>query len=361
MKTPLRYLLLILVACLAPTLNAFASFPGLSPQRDFFVTSAQKLLPRWPSRKKSLPPNDCRARIQSLMCLVDPPKKDEQRVCLPGGEQYAHHFEEIYDRVPPVMQKMFCSLGAIYIEKKFFGTAYAGSTPGGSAAALGIRQSVLDENLSLRSWATWKEQLSFGGKTDSYDATPGLPEILVSPTPGVNDFLYFVVVHEFGHFLDFANQVNEQIDCPPQTDPEEEPECRMKPDGWSGFSWETNLKPLPTSDFSTRAGLCFYMCEKGTLNPAMARQLYADLYLHSNFISAYAATNPWDDFADSVAYFLMHQELKKSYRLDTRQGLQYDVMSQLTSNRFQSKFEYIERLLQRADLAYPGPKAPPTN
>ena len=76
---------------------------------------------------------------------------------------------------------MFCSLKHIYIEKKFYGTAYAFGTYDQDkkmdGAELGIRQSVLDQNLKLTNWASWKEQLSFGGVTDSYTVTPYLPRI----------------------------------------------------------------------------------------------------------------------------------------------------------------------------------------
>lgn len=61
---------------------------------------------------------------------------------------------------------MFCSLNYIFIEKEFFGTAYASPLKDSNGniigAMMGIRQSVLDENLNLETWASWKEQLSFG-------------------------------------------------------------------------------------------------------------------------------------------------------------------------------------------------------
>jgi hypothetical protein len=57
-----------------------------------------------------------------------------------------------------------------------------------------------------------------------------------------------------------------------------------------------------------------------------------DLYQHlyaSSFISTYASTNPWDDFADSLAYYFSAENLKATYILDTAQGTSYDVVAKL--------------------------------
>ncbi|MBK9321986.1 MAG: hypothetical protein IPM97_03335 [Bdellovibrionaceae bacterium] len=81
-------------------------------------------------------------------------------------------------------KKMFCSLKHIFVEKHFFGTAYAGTLKDQNGAMngamMGIRQSVLDQNLNLTTWASWKEQLSFGGVADSYTSSPDLPHIETS-------------------------------------------------------------------------------------------------------------------------------------------------------------------------------------
>jgi len=180
-----------------------------------FTVSVQKNDVRFRAASSSLGgATDCRAHIESVMCLVDPPEnKSEEpgsdRPCLPGGQAYAKYFEALYDNYPSALQKMFCSLRHIYIEKDFFGTAYAGLVKDEAGrpigAKMGIRKSVLDENLNLGLWASWKEQLSFGGVTDSYTLTPNLPSIQTASDGNLNDFLYFVVAHEFGHIFDFIN------------------------------------------------------------------------------------------------------------------------------------------------------------
>jgi hypothetical protein len=309
--------------------------------------------------------SECRANIRAVLCLVDPDPNPEApipngrvpRTCLPGGEKYAAVFEKLFDFYPPTLQRMFCSLKFIYIEKKFFGTAYAGQMidENGKAvgALMGIRQSVLDEGLALGTWASWKEQLSFGGVKDSYTSSPHLPQIETSIVgEGVHDFLYFVFAHEFGHLFDFANSLNQTEDCqqsPKETTP---PDCPVKAGSWGEHSWRTEHLPRVEQDFPHRDGLCFYTCDDKKLSATEVPQLYSDLYA-SNFISTYAATNPWDDFADSLAYYLMDQNLQLSYVIQTRQGNAYDIVEKLKSPVMQSKFQYIKNFLEQTDIKFP--------
>ncbi|MGE3756271.1 MAG: hypothetical protein AB7H97_00865 [Pseudobdellovibrionaceae bacterium] len=196
---------------------------------------------------------DCKENIRKVVCLVDPVQDEKipvNRICLEGSANYAHFFEEIHDVFPSAMQKMFCSLKKIYIEKQFFGTAYAGELRNEQGeylgAAMGIRKSVLDESLNLHQWASWKEQLSFGGIADSYATTENLPFALTqNQRPDVNDFLYFVIAHEFGHFLDFANGVNRRVNCPQPQPGQPWPECEFAEGTWGLLSWATSEKVLP--------------------------------------------------------------------------------------------------------------------
>ena len=210
----------------------------------------------------------CRDRIKTIMCLVNPgnPMTDTSpRECQAGGELYAPYFEALYDAYPPILQKMFCSLQVINIEKSFFGTAYAGLIENKDGkilgAHMGIRKSVLDENLNLQTWASWKDQLSFGGISDSYSLTPGLPTIeTISPQLGISDFLYFVVAHEFGHILDFSNNLNKMVNCTNETfHQENHPECLMEPSSWGGISWISDERTNLNNDFNHRKDLCFYV------------------------------------------------------------------------------------------------------
>ena len=300
----------------------------------------------------------CREQIKKAICLVDPMKDDENfktRRCLDGGQSYASYFESLYDNYPPALQKMFCSLNRIFIERQFGGTAYASTIDddqgNSNGAIIGIRKSALDESLSLSTWSSWKEQLSFGGITDSYTVTPDLPQVITSSTSRTNDFLYFVITHEFGHLFDFANELNKQTNCP-DSEEDELPECNMAVGSFGEISWKTNQQIKSESDFINSKGLCFYSCEGKTLNKADVPDLYNSLY-RSNFISTYSASNPWDDFAESLAYYMIDKNLNAQYILDTKQVQHYDSISKLSDPVFNAKLKFIEDFLKRSDIIYP--------
>ena len=290
---------------------------------------------------------DCRARIQPLMCLVDQPIESENRPCLAGGDAYARQFEELYDHLPAVMQAIFCALDVIYVETDFVGSAYA--DPSGKHSVLGVRKAVLDGGLDLQHWASWKEQLSFGGNPHSFELRSDLPVVETKSSGEVNDFLYFLIAHEFAHILDGRYRLNRlKPGCPEPVDGQPDPECLMEEDSWGGIGWSTNFQPKAENDFASRSGFCFYGCEDHALGLEAVASAYESLMSHTDFISAYATTGPWDDFADSLAYYLMHENLHTSYRIDTRQGAVYDVMEKLESPLFAKKREYIQKFLLKA-------------
>ncbi len=301
-------------------------------------------------------PELCRQKISEVICVVNPAKKGEDvdaRPCLNSSHEqttlvYAQVFEQLFDHYPWALQKLFCSVQRIFIEKDFFGTAYAtGLTdPNGkfNGAIIGIRQSVLDEKLSLSTWASWKEQLSFGGVKNSYQLTPGLPNVYTStPNKQINDFLYFVVSHELGHVLDFAHKLNKVENCSVTKDPDEYPVCDFAPESWGAISWKNNQQPKDINDFPLRKNLCFYSCEK-PMSKNDINTLYSDLW-KTTYISTYAATNPYDDFADSFAYYLMSDRLEFSYVIDTNQGMFFDPLYKLSGVTFSEKYNFIKKFL----------------
>ncbi|MBS1984016.1 MAG: hypothetical protein JST16_07565 [Bdellovibrionales bacterium] len=301
-------------------------------------------------------PTDCRAQIKVAMCLVDREVVGTDplaRTCLAGGENYAHFFEELYDTFPSALQGAFCSMRRIFIEKELSSTAYANAlhtADGASAGAVvGIRQSLLDQKFSLHEWASWKEELSFGGHADSYQLTDGLPFVIASTTGIADGFLYFVMAHEIGHILDFANGVN-QFDCP--NNQNQNLDCSARSGSWSALSWETPDIVRAESEFYGRDELCFYECTPKDPEFDRLNEIYDGLW-RSNFISAYAATNPYDDFAESLTYTLSSQLNGMSYEVHTGQGTYDNSVEKLGRDVFATKREWIKNFLAKPDLKYP--------
>ncbi len=353
------------ISILTVALAASAQPKKTNITSDFFILEDASFAKK-PYLRQIEIAQSCRDQIRQIMCLVDPPKdpkvEEKNRTCLPGGEVYAPIFENIYEHMPPQIQQMFCSLKKIYVEKKFFGTAYAGMLTDDNkkvqGAILGVRQSILDAHLTLSQWASWKEQLSFGGNAKDYVSTPGLPFIETEiANQDVNQFVYFLISHEFGHMFDFANNVNRFTNCKSFNEDDFDKDCFSEKDSWTSLSWESHKKPKPENDFFKIEGLCFYACEKTFVGQNDVNPLYQGFH-QSNFISLYAATGPWDDWADSVAYYMMDLHLKARYSINTGQGATYDIMEKLHSDRMETKHEYLRQFFDRKDLAYPGQTRP---
>lgn len=349
---------------LAKSESLWAGYPKALQKSDFNVRR-NPFLPFLNSKNQVFSieeptPELCRQKISEVICVVNPAKKGEDvdaRPCLNSSNEqttlvYAQVFEQLFDHYPWSLQKLFCSVQRIFIEKVSFGTAYAkGLTdPNGNfnGAIIGIRQSVLDEKLSLSAWASWKEQLSFGGVKNSYQLTPGLPTVYTStPNKQINDLLYFVISHELGHVFDFAHKLNKVENCSVTKDPDEYPVCDFVPGSWGAISWKNNQQPKDINDFPLRKSLCFYDCER-PMSKNDINTLYSDLW-KTTYISTYAATNPYDDFADSFAYYLMSDRLEFSYIIDTNQGMFFDPLYKLSGVTFSEKYNYIKKFLSELD------------
>jgi hypothetical protein len=306
---------------------------------------------------------ECRARIKDILCLLDKPTTHiltEEPSCLPGGEQYAHHFEKLYDDYPEALQKMFCSLNVIYLEPDGGGTAYAGAVMNeetgkryGKGAIMGIRKSILDSGLDLQTWATWKEQLSFGGSTTSYAPTPGLPMVNAHMSvPGASDFLYFVIAHEFGHIFDFANEINSWT-CNEEEDFKGNPKyCLPNKGSWTEFSWKNLAMPNSDNYFPGWDAFCFYWCDGKTPAARYTDLIYRGLSA-SNFISSYATNNIMDDFAESLAYEVSYRNRGLSYSIDAGTGFTMDTIQKLSAPNYAPKRAYVLKFLERTDIIYP--------
>lgn len=288
---------------------------------------------------------DCRANIKNVICLVDPivdPGDDRPRPCLPGGGSFAKPLEDVYDLFPRHLQKMFCHLSRINVEDDFIGSAYGGleleadkkTIRGG---LIGIRSSLLKGDVSLNTWASWKEQTHFGADPKKIEALPGLPRVIATRGEDPRMMLYFLVAHEFAHIFDFVNGVN-------QTEPCDLEHCPVKAGTYGAISFSRHQEPLPQFDFPLRPALCFYFCE-GIFIPAdRQEELYRDL-AKTNFLTPYTTRYEQEDFADSLAMYTLKKELNLDYKIQVASGALFDITRRLDSTEWLSKKRYLEKFL----------------
>lgn len=334
---------------------------------DFFILPKDSNLFRHKnSRYRLNHTTNCREHISQIMCLVEPQKEGQTgpRNCIQEDLSASiQSLQKVHDAFPPALAKVFCSLDTIYVERDFFGTAYAGKDEDSNKAIMGIRESALRENFQLEKWISWKEQLSFGGHKQGYESKNDLVKVHAKiETPNnANDFLYFVIAHEFGHIYDFSNNVN-SFDC---TNPDSTDLCPAQKNTWSIFSWDFMLPnyesndndpwgllafiPNATGSFLYREELCFYGCREGHGNPTLMQDLYSSIQ-KSTLLTTYSATNPWDDFAEATAFWAAASKYPTQYEVILPSGEKFDLADKYkNSSLFKQKREWLEQFYFKFD------------
>jgi hypothetical protein len=304
---------------------------------------------------------DCRSQISQIICLVDPvdsqaPDQDFfNRPCLPESKNYQSFFEAHFDRSPVVLQKMYCHLKKINVEKTSFGTAYAATMPDANGKTIGgiigIRKEVLDHALEFPSFLSWKEEISFGGSITSTD--PRLDLIHYQSNPMSPSFtIDFLLAHEFGHLFDFANHLVQVSDCDwdDKTDTQVGT-CTVVPNTWGALSWSHAQKALPEQDYFLRDQTCFYSCNGKFLSPLATTTIFNGL-MSSNFVSTYAASNMSDDWAESFAYYILSSAQPFNWQVET-QGVTFDLTGHFHGDLLAGKRAYIQNFLN-GPVLYPG-------
>lgn len=320
-----------------------------------------------PADQNWVPATDCHANIGQVLCEVAPSQEANNPLndrCLGGEEQYKAAFEVLYDTLDPITQKAFCSLRRIFVHSDLTATAYASTVwsmqdgvmveiPG---AMIGVRKSILLNQPSLSSWISWKEQLNFTVPGE-FQAPLEYPRYEIDPKISL---LSYVMTHEVGHILDFANKLNDVVlgrpECMNETIETREDymtKCQPKivAGSWTDFDWESPVSVRPNRNFPLRDKLCFYGCKEHLDSSTQAPLLYDGL-AKSSFASTYAATNPMDDFAEAWAARWVVEHQKADILLHGAPSVTISTKEFYNSERFKEKREFIERFA-RGTIKYP--------
>ena len=310
--------------------------------------------------------SDCRKRIPSLLCWVDPVIDDDDsadadgraRPCLKDSEKFASAFEGHFDRSPKLIQEMYCHLDKIWIEKSFAGTAYASPLVDKSgrviAGGIGVREEVLNSPLSFDDWLSWKEETTFGG-----DLSTNAPRLHIiqykSNHPTKEFFVDYLLDHEFGHLFDFANKLNRTLPCSYEKDADgnwkQVGKCTPLPGSWGEISWTDNREVKPAAEFPFREGVCFYFCNGKFVAPANIDAMFSGL-MKSTFQTTYASRFATEDWAEAFALVLAHEQLGLSFGAQIGTHF-YDLSQHLYSVELEPKRLFVDRFLSGI-IYYPG-------
>jgi hypothetical protein len=169
---------------------------------------------------------------------------------------------------------------------------------------------------TANSWATWKENLPFGGPGFSLAATIAAPHDDTRSAA-----LQFLLLHEFGHVATAGGSF-----LPRWWEPVPALSFSFLDLSW-GINAAGRFVPWSGSDFDLRGMVDFYGTNK--LHSDAIVTAYAGLE-HSDFPSLYGATNPYDDFAECFASYVHSELLGRPYVL----RVDYDGVPQATLDSF---------------------------
>lgn len=240
--------------------------------------------------------NKCKADFSQKTCLTDPLVDQWQpRKCLPNNSRYVKALADITDLLNPETQKAFCALAVIYIEQDIESIAYAGMTEN-RRPIMGIKKEMLESEVPASVVFSWKEQKAFGIQKPLFQVDPLAPALNMTLT-GPHVVLRYVITHEMGHVMDFANDADAD---------------------WSKISWSFD-QPKDLNRFPLWNQLCFYNCGHNDHIPLAQMNAFYDQLYNSSFVTTYSAVNSSEDFAESFAFYLLSQDPAFKFYIETPQ------------------------------------------
>jgi hypothetical protein len=189
---------------------------------------------------------------------------------------------------------------------------------------------------SANDWATWKENSPFRSQ--------GAYRIKATIEPKESDnrkqAIQFILTHEIGHLVGAVNQVHPNWFI--GGDPEEF--------AFTKISWiKKRDKVISRFDhqFPLRKDISYYRFDKSPLSSDRILDCYRQLE-HTDFSSLYAATNMWDDFAETFVIFVHNLLQKKPWKIEItrKNSLAKTYNTSLMTDQGSVKKKFMEDLIR---------------
>ncbi|HQH01124.1 MAG TPA: putative zinc-binding metallopeptidase, partial [Smithellaceae bacterium] len=160
-------------------------------------------------------------------------------------------------------------------------------------------------------WATAKERTVFR------DDGGGRLQVTLEEKSSDNsqNAIQFILLHEFGHVVSIGERFH------PDWLDDAKPGGAIEDDLFYPLSWRKTKDASDVSLFEDvfpeRREVRFY--GEARLKSSQMAEVYRHL-AKTNFVSLYAATGPFEDFAESFALYVHSRLMKKPYRVEITQG-----------------------------------------
>jgi hypothetical protein len=161
---------------------------------------------------------------------------------------------------------------------------------------------VLDQSIlrkrKANEWATWKEESAF--RISPLHRINFRMTIETEKNNNIVNAIRFIILHELGHTLGIFSNAHPGWNDPLQPDQMNYPFVKL--------SWTMDKKKkvisLFDSNFPERKNIRYYAFGRAKLAEEQIGDVYAKMQKQTNFVSLYAATNLWDDFAETFVNYV---------------------------------------------------------
>ncbi len=206
---------------------------------------------------------------------------------------------------------------------------------------------VLDnEILSLKKaneWATWREN-SFFVSTEGANKVDAVIETEDNET--TTNAVRYILLHEIGHVLGLVCNIH-----PSWNDTISKGDIVRYP--FLEFSWTVNEEDKVVSKFDEsfpeRSMLRAYSFDNSKIQNADIASTYQNFLNRTDFVSLYAATNLWDDFAESFTIYFHTIIDKRPWQMTIHQQNAADIVIKpcWEDGRCTEKMEFMDKWFEQ--------------
>ena len=197
----------------------------------------------------------------------------------------------------PLKRRLGRQLAGIYFVDDFGGSGFSDvirDAQGTAVAAFVVLDPAVLRKRTANEWATWKENTPF-----KPDARFALTATIEKPADDTRkQAIQYILLHELGHVLSVGARVHPDWNLSPA----KVPKAERYP--FFDLSWAIDRGRYVTrfdDRFPQRANVVYYF---GARIPASGMATVYEALERTNFPTLYAATQPGDDFAESVASYV---------------------------------------------------------
>jgi hypothetical protein len=253
-------------------------------------------------------------------------------------------FDQAFASLPTkVLELLRPKLAGVFFLESLGSTGFTLQANGGwfqnDVAVIVLDMSIL-KNYKANQWATWKENTPFRA-----DARHRLEATIEHPA-GDNraNAIRYILLHEAAHVIAVGEKFHPDVFAPLPKDKEIQATYPFAWESWRADPYAGKWSSVFDSQFSLRRDILYYAAPKLELTSAV--NVYERLS-KTSFPTLYAATNPFEDFAESFVSYVHSVVDKRPWQIRLYRDNELTKTAELCwgQMRCEKKQKFMEQLL----------------